>query len=309
MAKSGDSLEDYIFGETYDGERLEIVHRINKANFVKAMEQVLNEYGLAERLEQAQANHTKVQILDIGCAEGLYLHDLAAILESRQWLAAVELNGLDFDAKAIATAEEYSKQATPPRPYLNFYLHDATQPFEASLGLRAENKLQFDFIFLLSALGSMPNARQHLHRFYQSLKPGGVIYLSSVVLSKGEKGWLSAHPVLETFSQIFFDVLAEMNSGVDVANAASDWLKEWGAVQVQADLHIRPTGGETEVGRLNLRNIVMTMRNAAPFLIKNGKVSQAQYQETMATLYRELGPQSQGQVASVNTFARKPSNQ
>ena len=112
-----DNYSDYIFGESIDAERLELVHIINAANFRKQTERVLYDYGLYERLKLAKEQQAKpIQVMEIGCAEGLFLHDLAAQLESLDLLAAAELNGLDIDANAIATAEAYAKQSQPPRP-------------------------------------------------------------------------------------------------------------------------------------------------------------------------------------------------
>jgi hypothetical protein len=50
----------------------------------------------------------------------------------------------------------------------------------------------------------------------------------------------------------------------------------------------------------------MIVRNAAPFLINHGFITQAYYDETMETLYRELGPNLEGFFSSAEVIARKP---
>lgn len=290
-----------------DGSGLEAIHRIFRPSFLRLVQKVTEEYGLGAALELANKNKTRLQILDIGCAEGLYLHDIAQFLEERQLLGAAEFIGVDINPDSIIIAEEYSKVSKPPRPYLKFFTCDATQPFETSLDFKALGQYQFDFIYSIYTVELLPNARQHIERFYNNLKPGGVIYLSSIVAKKGQNGWLSVHPALEIFDQWFFDNIASANPGVVVAHDTAEWLKELGAVQLSAHFKASPTGGPTEIGRLQLRNIISIIRNnTVPELINNGTITQAQVNELWATLSKELGPDRQGQIGIVQTLARKP---
>ncbi len=296
----------YILGESYDGERLEIVHRIDKTNFAEVVTQVLDEYGLAQRLEQAKLDGKKVQIVDIGCGEGLFMHDLAQILQDRNLLHAAEINGIDINPATIATAEEYARVSKPPRPYLRFYLHDATQPFETNPSLHLEGKTSFDFIYIRRTLEYLAQAETLVKAFYGMLKPGGVFHEFSVETSKGPNGWLPVHPALEIFLQKMVDTMLKVGGDVGTATEAAKWLSEAGAEKVQQSLDHQPVGGTTQRGLLGLRNIVMTIRNVSPNLIKRGLVTQKQYDDVMAVLFRELGTHLQGQWTFVVTLARKP---
>jgi SAM-dependent methyltransferase len=304
-------LDNYIFGEFVDAERIEIVHSMNLANFQKQTERVLYDYGLYERLRQIkeQSPHPTskpIQAMEIGCSEGLFLHDLAAYLEKLGLLAVAELNGLDVDAKTIATAEVYAKQSQPPRPYLNFYVWDATQPFENNLVLRAEGKTQFDYIYALSVLEYLPAAQASLARFYQMLKPGGVLYLRCMVTYEGPTGWKPVHPILRPFFQNIANNLLFLNDGIDVATAVPEWLEELGAISIRPSVDRVMYGGNGPFSKQSLRSIVMLVRNAAPFLIKRNLLTQAQYDEIMATLYRELSPDLEGFFCMNEVIVRKP---
>lgn len=308
LHESGGSLQDYIFGATYEGERLEITHKIDQLNFVDALTQVLDAYGLASRLEQAKANGNKLQMLDIGCGEGLFMHDLAQMLEERDLLKAAEISGIDIDATAITTAEAYARASSPARPYLQFYLHDATKPFDSNLALRAEGKTQFDFIYIGRTLDYLPNAENLVKRFYQTLKPGGIYYQHSVITLEGADGWLPVHPALRPFLQTYMSLVKSIHNGQDVAADASHWLDASGVSNIQVRLDRQPVGGLTQRGMLGLRNMVMTVRNISPKLLEQGLITRKEYDDLMQTLYRELGPHLQGQWVFADTLAYKPLN-
>jgi hypothetical protein len=119
--------------------------------FLDAVNRILDEYGLAHKLELAKQQGVKLRILQVNCAEGLYLHELARLLEERNLLEGAELYGITEDPTQISTADVYSKMANPPRPYLNFYQHNLHQPLADCIGLheglRASGLVQFDWLF------------------------------------------------------------------------------------------------------------------------------------------------------------------
>lgn len=310
-----DKRKDYIFADaSSDQERLVLQHQVNKPSFVRAMELVLDEYGLARRLETVlEYNELKalpkkqVRILDLGCGEGLYLHTLAEILENRGLLAAAQLNGIDINRAAIITAEEFSRIAKPPRPYLNFYIGDATRPLEECSALVEEQQSpQFDFIFAVFVLEHLQQARQHLERLYHSLAPGGVLYLRDFVPQEGEEGWVAFHPVMTRFIHSYVTYLLDLNEGVQVAIEQAGWLRQLGAEQVQAISDKMIATIETDLGRKQLRNDLLIIRNSGSMLVARGKLSQGELNTLLETLFRELGPHSRGQSTHMDTFARKP---
>jgi SAM-dependent methyltransferase len=298
----------YVCGAVSDSDRLHLQHNIFLPHFEQIIGRVLDEYGLAARLSQNTAT-TKGRVLDIGCGEGLFLHDTARLIEARGFSSQqVSFYGLDISSQAIATAEEFSRTATPPRPYLNFYVFDASQPLEECLGLQLDiggsNHYQFDFIYASLVLAYLPHAQQVLSRYFAALKPGGVLYLREVVITSFTTK--EPHPVFAPFSQALVRYIANINKGVDVATNEAAWLRELGAVRVEQQFDHQVVGGSTPQGIEMLRNRIMIMRNSAPRLISVGLVTQQQYDEAMATIFREVGPHLVGQLDYVDTLAQKP---
>jgi SAM-dependent methyltransferase len=281
-------------------------HLVEKANSRQIIEQVFTEYGLLEGLTRAKAEQRQLSFIDVGCCEGLFLHDLADTLDQHGLLGAADLNGADVDNSAIATAEEFARVVKPPRPYLNFYVHDIRQPFETQPGLFVDRQPYFDFIFARSLLAFLPHSHQNLTRLYTALAPGGVLYLRDIVYQQGEAGWLSPHPSLTSHLEMGFGQLEALNGGVQVAIATADWLREAGASLVQAIPDKLVLGGASKTGMDNLGDFLMGVRNSLPAHIAAGWTSQVEADRLMDQLYRELGPQCHGQQIYIETFARKP---
>ncbi len=95
---SHEDYRDYLFPSNSEMEanRLFIYHSVSKPGVTEALNHILDEYGLAAKLQAAKANGSKVRVLNFGCSEGLFLHDLAEKLEKRGLLEAADLNGIDI---------------------------------------------------------------------------------------------------------------------------------------------------------------------------------------------------------------------
>lgn len=303
MSENFEVFTENIFATISDRERLVLQHEVFKPNFLRVVERVLDEFGLAERLEAVKATNVttdKVQILDVGCGEGFFLQDIANVLVSRGLLEASELTGFDIDSEAISSAKEFAQLAEPPKPYLNFYVADLTQPLFVSA------PTEFDFICVTAVIEHIPDARVHLEKLYQALKPGGVLYVRAFSTEHGARGWSTPHPAFDPLYHPFVAFTTKKNPGIDVAYAAADWLKEWGAEKIETGQDTVKAGGETEAGMKMLHNWVMITRSSGGSLVKQGLVTQAQFEELISTLYRELSPQSSGHTTLVDTLARKP---
>jgi 2-polyprenyl-3-methyl-5-hydroxy-6-metoxy-1,4-benzoquinol methylase len=313
------SYQEYVLSDASDRERLLVQHDVFKPTVMTMFERVLDEYGLCHKLEQAKAqkktnasSFQKVRILDIGCGEGLFLYDLAALLEARGLIEVAELVGIDVDSTAINTANEFCKESVPPRPYLKFVNRDITQPFQNEReGTTNTNLTGFDFIFAIAVIEHLPDARQHIQRIYQHLlRPSGAIFLRDAVLRPQEvdetDGWVAAHPAMDPFYRQFFGFMQNKNLGVEVAKAQADWLGEMGANKVATQHEQVISGGLTPGGVAMLRNWVLGIRSGAPFLISRGLITQALYDEAMRRLFEELDGYSYGHITLIDTLAAKP---
>jgi 2-polyprenyl-3-methyl-5-hydroxy-6-metoxy-1,4-benzoquinol methylase len=324
---------EYIFKQDdSERERLVIQHECYKPSFDEVIGHLLEAYGLLGRLQQIQTacahgatDTPKFRILEVGCGEGLLLHDVAALIEARGFLDVVEFYGFDRDATAIHTAEKFRLLSVPPRPYLNFYTHDLTSPLSECEALRLDlgqstsarphsalpeqELFQFDLVYASLVFEHVPHARQVLTQLYQQVvKPSGVLYLRDTILHQGEPGWTQAHPAIVKFAEIGLRYMASLNDNMDVAMSSASWLEEIGATEIEAIFTKIPIGGTTQLGLQMLRNSVMFVRNVAPTLIKRGLVTQADFDQTMQTLFRELGPASVGHSGLMETIGRKPSS-
>jgi hypothetical protein len=55
-----------------------------------------------------------------------------------------------------------------------------------------------------------------------------------------------------------------------------------------------------------MRNIILVVRNSKPAVVARGLLTEAAYDELFATIYKDLTRESLGQLAGVDTLARKP---
>ena len=237
-----------------NSERLAAQYKADKPVFEAALNKVLTDYGLAQKLAQAKASGHKLRILNYRCGEGLYLHLFSEFLESRGLVEGAELYGVDWDPAVIATADEYQKFSTPPRPNLRFFVHDLALPLAEGYNLNPlrdkEGQVRFDFIFAQRALTYGPHARQVLERLYNhNLKLGGMLYLRDVAVSQeGPQGWYAPHPALQVLGAAIIKIIASSNPGIEVTEATSKWLEELGAYQIQAIKDLMPWAGAANAG-------------------------------------------------------------
>ena len=139
MKSYSSDTHNYILGKADDLERSKLEHEIYQGSFKAILELVLDEYGLAAVLEKAKVSGDKVVILDIGSNQGYYLQDTATLLEARGLETAALLVGIDLDRQAISNAEAANK-----RPYVRFFVQDATQPLTTDLNFQFEGLKSFD---------------------------------------------------------------------------------------------------------------------------------------------------------------------
>jgi len=307
--------QQYLFQEAINDaerDRLLIQHKLLYPSFEATLKQILDEWGLAQKLEAAAEGGSSFTILDLGCGEGLFLFDIAATLAQRGWLSAnVILYGLDNSETAIATAEVFSKQQPDPIHNLEFYLHDVTKSLDDCAGLKWQtnqsvSNLQFDFILASQLFEHLPQAQLHLTRIYnQNLKPGGIIYVRDFTFAQA--GWLAPHPAMQTIFAKSCELVLSLNAGFDVAQHHLEWLEQLGAAILSTAQTVLATGTD-ERGLLMARNFIMITRNVAPVLIKLGKLDRAEYETAFAQIFKEFSAETPGHLVSFDTVACKPQN-
>jgi hypothetical protein len=79
--QSNQQFRESMFRDASQSERFAMAFMGYRGTFLEAINRVLDEYGLAQKLEAAKQQDQKLRILQVNCAEGLFLHELARILE------------------------------------------------------------------------------------------------------------------------------------------------------------------------------------------------------------------------------------
>ena len=297
------NFQNYVFGGSNDQARLSEFHKLIKPVFERALDQVFDEYGLGETLKAAKVAGKTLQVADVGCGEGLYLVDVANRLKKDNSLNTAELYGFDLNPVMISTAHDLSKQLGLP---LNFYVHNVQQPLENSPDLQLMGRSSFDFIFALRFTSYITNPHQVVQHLYESLKPGGVIYLLDFTMHDSkEDGW-KCPPYFQLLYEKFSIAINSLNDGVEVAPAHADWLKGMGATNIQTKGDILKSGDGSPEGMLLLRIVMLTVRNAVPMLIANGLLTQEQVDTAIEAAFREMNPATELQYALLGTIAQKP---
>lgn len=304
MSEFGINSETYVFANGDERDRLIIQHDGFKPKFLGILQRVLDDYGLAERMKQARQHGTKVSILDAGCGEGLFLHDVAQEIAERSFLDVIDLNGFDRDALAISLANEFKTVLKPPRPYLNFYVHDLRTPFEENPALKEANKLQFDFIYATLVVEHIPNSQKIVADLYQHLKPGGVIYLRDTLVT--EVDYFAPTPAMAIPTKAFRSYVASLNPEVVVAKENVNWLKALGATQLQVSEDMVYADGDSPQHIEELRNWVLGIKNSLPKVVETNRMSQAEADALMDKIYQELNGDPRGYWKLLDTLARKP---
>lgn len=306
MSDIGINSETYVFASGDERDRLIIQHDGFKPKFLRIMQRILNDYGLMQRLKEARKFGTKVSVLDAGCGEGLFLHDIAELVEDYGFLDVVDLSGIDRDALAISLANEFKTVLKPPRPYLNFYVHDIRTPLEENPALLEANKLQFDFIYSTLVIEHIPNSQKLVESLYSYLKPGGIIYFRDTVNTEGTVDIQPPTPSMAIPTLAFRSYVISLNRGVVVAKETANWLRTLGAIKIETTEDIVPADGDSPEHIEELRNWVLVIKNSLPKLVESGRMSQTDADELMNKIYQELNNDPRGYWKLLDTIARKP---
>jgi hypothetical protein len=310
--QTNQQFRESLISNASQSERIALSFNGHRTIFYETIRRILDEYGLAQKLAVAKQQGQKLRILQVNCGEGLYLHELARILEERDLLEGAELYGITEDPTQISTADIYSKVVKPPRPYLNFYQHSLHQPLTESLGLheglKASGSVQFDLLFGANeTLSFLKEAKIILTQLYlANVKAGGLICFTEFIFKEGSEGCIAPHPALVELTRIGSSIVQSYNPGVEVALEMTAWLRELGAEQATESKTKVETGGQTERGKIFLRSMVLAHKILGPAYVNAGLIKQAHYDELMRVLYQELTLQHVGQITFNIVIARKP---
>lgn len=297
--------QEYLYKVIDEDQRNQLQHLVLRPTIEKVLAAMLGNYGLRPRLEAAKASGSQVLILEAGSGSGSFLRDFADLLQTQGLLAAADLNGLDIDIGYLGQAEELNEQ-NPAWSNIHYYQHNITVPLEQNMSLNMEKKLQFDCICATVLLQYLPNARQHLERLYDYLKPGGIIYMcDSYMAYEGAKAWQAPNPTIEQFGIIATKLVRDMNGGKIIAEETAGWLREMGAEKIQSIDDLIQADGSNQRSIEALRYYISVVRGASSVLLKLGLIDQAKYDSFLSSVF-EINKTSKARLPFIHTIARKP---
>lgn len=202
------------------------------------------------------ARSGELDILDSACNDGTWMLDVIAHRTAQlrvQEDTKMNFVGTDLDKKHFSGLDLQS--TLPPNVSMTFHVQDIRQPWPENLRDR------FDLVhqqFALQYLGdSDESAQQAVSRMVALAKPGtGWIQLVEAnVVGWAEGGRVSA-PALQRARHMTLDFCAKLSINSYSHRSLGRWLKESGAVDVEVRDFEWPVGGETELGRKGLRNVL-----------------------------------------------------
>jgi SAM-dependent methyltransferase len=297
--------QEYLYKVIDENQRNQLQHLVLRPTIQEVLAAMLGNYGLRPRLEAAKASGSQVLILEAGSGSGSFLRDFADLLQMQGLLAAADLNGLDIDIGYLDQAEQVNQQQLAWEN-IHYYHHNITVPLEQNMSLSMEKKLQFDCVCATVLLQYLPNARQHLERLYDYLKPGGIIYLcDSYMAYEGAKAWQAPNPTIEQFGIIATKLVRDMNGGKIIAEETAGWLREMGAEHVQSIDDLIEADGCNQRSIEALRYYIAIVRAVSPLLLKLGLINQTQYDAFLASVF-EINKTSKARLPFIHTIARKP---
>lgn len=297
--------QQYLYGIVDEEQRNILQHNVLKPTILKLLAEILENYGLRQRLEATLKTGSQVLIMEAGSGSGSFLHDFADFLNEHNLLKAANLNGLDLKEDYVLGAEQQNQRKSA-WANINYYHHDITTPLEHNYSLKLEKKLKFDCICATVLLQYFPDAHLHVLNLYNYLKPGGVLYICDSYMSyDGEHPWIAPSPLLEETGRLATGLVRNLNGGKIIAAETAGWLREAGAEQVQTVVDVVQTGKDDQRTLEILRYYIAILRNVIPVLLQASVIDRAKHDQFMAAVF-QLDRNSFCQQPFIHTLARKP---
>src|SRR5437868_3691817 len=117
------STRTYLYSVVNEEQRNVLQHNAIRPTVFKLLAEILENYGLRQRLEAALQSNSQVQILEAGSGSGSFLRDFADFLNEQHLLEAANLNGVDLNLEYVISAEKQNHQKSAWAK-INYYQHD-----------------------------------------------------------------------------------------------------------------------------------------------------------------------------------------
>ncbi len=303
------SKNTYILSDSLDDrKRLEIQVKLYTPAFRQTLSMAFDKSDLRDRLRDPQATF---RVLDLGCGEGLYFPVLAQFLVEQGMRSHLEMVGLDRDARAISTGQDYVWALNMNN--VKLYVHDLTKPLNQVVGLTAtassDQDGRFDLIYANVVLMHVPQIAIKLvlgQIHDELLKPGGAFFTKDMTWGAGGMSYPS--PSFTKLSGTTAASLLKMLGG-DFAPQHEAFLSEAGFEGIESFEDFYPIGGSSETGRKMLSDFILGQYATRPMLTKLGIMNEAEYDELVRQEFQELKPELEGRLTLKNTLAYRPKSE
>lgn len=290
----------YVLADSVDDrKRLVLQTRLYTPAFKQVLVRAIEKYNLKSKLQDSSASF---RILDLGCGEGLYFPIINEVLTELGTTAEVTIVGLDNDTAALATAQDYMA-ALSLSHLVQVYHHDLNLPLnqlESINLLKPEN--HFDLVISTAVLMHLPTSRQILLSAFEIIKPGGGFYARDM---RWLGGYVYPSPAFAKLDNKTRPLILK-RIGDDFAQHHSEYLTEAGFKDLESSEDTYPVGGKTEIGRRILENFLLGMHASRGYLTALGMITELDFDQTVAQMFREINPELEGFITWVNTIAQRP---
>lgn len=289
----------YLMGDSVDDrKRLALQVKLTAPGLKKCLSKALDKYGLREKLHNPNATF---RVIDLGCGEGLYIPVLQEFFQEQGAKARITIVGVDRDELAIATAQDY--MAALGIRNAEFYIHDLTYPLTQldELDLtQPEN--HFDLAFSLVTLMHLVDIPRILRSIHAVLKPGGAFYTKDVSLTESV---IYPSPAFIQIGKMMSALMSKM-IGDDFALRHQEYLSLTDFEQIETFETRYVLGGTTEDGRRALEDMLLGQHAFRAAVSKFGIMKEADYDKLMEQEFREIRPDLEGSITTINSIARRP---
>jgi SAM-dependent methyltransferase len=204
-------------------------------------------------------------VLDLGCGEGQYAHEIARCYPRAQ------VTGLDMDGAAIAVASA----AAPAGASTRFLVHDARQPVPSQVVPSGG----FNAVVAWLVLMYLPDKAAALASLAACLAPGGVVLLANVPEEPTRLNHPSAHALIQAGRPAF-----EQYGIFGLEHGLEPLLTGAGFTSITTVMLSYPLGGATSYARRWYAYAVTTLAAGQNVLAATGRMDRGDHQRHLDAL-------------------------
>ncbi|HMA33553.1 MAG TPA: methyltransferase domain-containing protein [Chloroflexia bacterium] len=231
------------------------------------------------------------RILDLGCGEG----QLGLLLQEL-YRPQAQLVGIDKDERAITTARARAQELGRAR--VEFEVGDAMAPESVAPG-------PFDLVYISFLLMHLPRPDQALAGAYNTLRPGGYVWVKDLHL---DTRTAIKHPSFKKLGDVMADTMTAIGVNSFISVQVPALLTAAGFTEIREEVEEYALGGSTAEGQATLATILGAFRHAQAMISRVSKVPESEierwYLDICSAALRS--DKELGRARYANIVARRP---